>query len=310
MNFPLQKSNWNLNDWCNLCFLLICAAILRVIFFNGFFGSDDAVYLGRSLEIANNVWTSANYNGSLRYGYNIPAGFFIWMFGLNVFTANLWSLLCSLIEVIAVYYFATTYIGKRAGVFAGLIAATLPLHVALATRTVIACFLTLSFVLLASAEQHRKVSLYFLAGLAMGMVFWVKELAAVTLFAFMTYPLFARRFDVKWFWIVAGGVTMLVAHLTLMFIIAGDPLHLFKTVLGQISTNFIAAEIGEDGPFYYFRYLFGDIKHTWIIAYFALAAASWRLWPGTKKQFRCRSAIGSRMSQSRNHVRTRSIVHE
>lgn len=267
----------NKTDWRNLALLLTLAATLRIIFFNGFFGSDDLVYLGRSLNIANGIWSSADYNGALRYGYNIPAGFLIWLLGLNEFTANLWPLLCSLIEIAAIYYVATVYISIKSGIFAGLIVATLPLHVALATRIhadpVVACFLTLSFVLFISAENKNKVSLYFLTGLAMGMVFWAKELAAVTLFAFATYPFFVKRIDKRWLWVIAGGVTMLFAHLALMLVIAGDLFHLFRVVLGQVSSSFIEAGNGEDSPLFYFRYLLFDIKHTWLVAYFVLVGA-------------------------------------
>ena len=75
---------------------------------------------------------------------------------------------------------------------------------------------------------------------------------------------------------------MLVAHLVLMYVITGDPLHLFKVVTGQVSRDFIGKGGGEDAAGYYFRYLFLDIKHTWIVAFLACAGialfvrARWR----------------------------------
>src|SRR5215467_13068169 len=73
-------------QWMVLFALLVFSAMLRVASFNGPLGSDDVVYLGRAVEISNGVWSSANYNGSLRYGFNIPAGFIIYLLGLSAFT--------------------------------------------------------------------------------------------------------------------------------------------------------------------------------------------------------------------------------
>ena len=75
---------------------------------------------------------------------------------------------------------------------------------------------------------------------------------------------------------------MLVGHLVLMYVITGDPLHLFKVVTGQVSRDFIGKGGGEDAAGYYLRYLFLDIKHTWIVAFLACAGialfvrARWR----------------------------------
>jgi 4-amino-4-deoxy-L-arabinose transferase-like glycosyltransferase len=268
--------------WLALSFILALATVLRLLFFNGFFGSDDLVYLSRSNEIASGVWSSANYNGALRYGYNIPAAFFIWLFGLSMFTANLWALLCSLGEVAIVYWFACRFLNAKIAFYAGLIMATVPLHIALATRIhadpVLSCFLTMSFVLMYAAEQSQRKATFFAAGLAMGMVFWVKELATVALLAFISYPLLARHFNRNWLWVIAGGFLALLGHLILMQVIAGNPLHLIQTVLNQVQTSFIQGGSGQDGLGYYFRYLFADIKHTWLTAYLAVAGLVALLW--------------------------------
>lgn len=277
-----QALAWGRQEWVTLLLLLAFAAFIRIIFFNGLFGSDDTTYLSRSNEIAQGIWSSADYNGALRYGYNIPAALFIWMFGLSTFSANLWSLLCSLAEIAAVFWLVSRYLGLRTATYAGLIVATLPLHIALATRIhadpVLSCFLTLSFVLLYTGERSQRSAVFFTAGLSMGMVFWVKELAAVTLFAIATYPLFVRRFDPRWLWICAGGLVALGAHLLLMQIIAGDPLHLIATVTGQVQRSFVGGRQGEDSIGYYFWYLFVNIKHSWLIGYLALIGILMLFW--------------------------------
>lgn len=269
-----------------LCGLLLFAAALRLAFFNGFFGSDDLVYLTRSLQIAEGTWSSANYNGSLRYGYNIPAALFIYVFGLNMFTANAWTLFCSLAEVGVVYLFAARFLDRRTALFAALVLASMPLHMALGTRihadAVLGLFLTLSFVLFYAAEQSVSRRLYFATGLSLGMIFWVKELGVITLLALITYPIVAGRIKREWVWVIGGGLVMLVGHLALMYAIAGDPFHLIKTVTSQVE-NGLTQDAYDDSAGYYFRYLFLDIRHTWIAPFMAvLAFAALRF--GAKQQ--------------------------
>ncbi len=263
---------WDLPTWAILMAVLVLATIVRLVFFNGIFGSDDLVYLNRAVQISEGIWSSANYNGALRYGFNIPAGFFIYLFGVNLFAANLWPLLCSLAEIAIIYWFALGLWGWRAALYSGLILVCMPLHIAVSTRLhadpVVSLFLTLSFVLFFVAGQRRSPLLYFLTGLTMGLVFWTKELLLIALFAFALYPLLARRLDLRWLYIVGGGLVMLFAHFLLMFVIAGDPLHLFKVMTIQLDRDFIHGG-KEDQVWYYFWYLFIDIKHTWLAPFLA-----------------------------------------
>ena len=264
-------------DWAVFIALLALATLLRIAFFNGPLGSDDLVYLGRSVQIAQGDWASATYNGALRYGFNIPAGFFIYLFGINIIAANLWPLICSVAEVAAVYFLAFRLWGRRAALYGGLILAFMPLHVASATRIhadpVVAFFLTLSFFSFYFAEHYRSRWLYFLAGIAMGLVFWAKELAVVTLLAFVFYPLLWRKIETRWAYVIGGGLVMLLSHFALMNFIAGDPLHAIKVVTRQVSHSFIqGGDAAEDGIWYYFNYLFLDIKHIWLAGFIATAA--------------------------------------
>ena len=271
----VQPAIWTLRDWSILTLLVFFSAALRLALFNGFFGSDDLLYLLRSTQIAEGIWTPGPYNGALRYGYNIPAALFIYLFGLNAFTANAWTLFCSLAEIALVYFFAARYIGRKAAVIAALVLACIPLHIAVGTRihadSVFAFFLTLSFVLFYMAEESGNRKFYFATGLSLGMIFWVKEVGIITFLAFLSYPILARRFSKDWLWIIGGGLIMLAGHLILMQIIAGDPMYLIKTVTGQVQRG-ITQESYEDSAGYYFKYLFVDIKHTWIAPFLSFLA--------------------------------------
>ena len=268
--------------WRDLAWLLGLALLLRLVFFNGVFGSDDGVYFWRALNVARGEWTSSNYNGALRYGFNLPAGALVAVFGASPFAANLWPLLCSLGEIALVYLAAVELWGRRAGVCAALVLSSMPLHIAVATRLhadpVVSMFVTLGFVLFLFACRRRRAGLFFCCGLAIGGVFWAKELAAITWFAFLFLPLvgrrlpmIGRRWDPLWWYVIAGATLMLLLNFLLMQAITGDPLHLVKVVLGALSRNFIDGGQGEDAANYYLRYLFFDMRHTWIAAVLACA---------------------------------------
>lgn len=260
----------------NLILIILLALLIRLLTFNGAFGSDDLVYFERAAQLARGEWTSSSYNGALRYGFNLPAAAFIALFGENLFAANLWPLTCSLIEIGAVFWFASATIGPRTGVYAALLLATAPLHMAVATRIhadpVVSMFITLSFVLLYFGTLHRKAALLFVAGLSIGGIFWTKELAAVTWFALLPMLWFFRGHWRNCLYVIAGVVLMMAAHGVLMQLIASDPLHLLKVVQGAVKRNFVDGGEGEDGAAYYLRYLFIDLRHVGALAFFAVAS--------------------------------------
>lgn len=256
-------------------FLIIFFALLiRLLTFNGAFGSDDIVYFERAAELAQGKWTTADYNGALRYGFNLPAAGFMALFGEKLFVANLWPLICSLIEIGAVFMFANAAIDRRTAIIASLLLASVPLHIAVATRIhadpVVSMFVTLSFVLLYFGLTRNRKLLLFSAGLAIGGIFWAKELAAVTWFAFFPLLLIFREQWRNVFFVIAGALLMLLLHGILMYSIAGDPLHSVKVVTGALKRDFIGALQGEDGAYYYLKYLFIDLRHTGLIGILAL----------------------------------------
>jgi hypothetical protein len=262
-------------DWGVLALLIILAALWRVAVFNGPLGSDDGTYYARALDVSEGVWSSANYNGALRYGFNIPAGLMLSLFGRGEFQLNLWPLLCSLAEIGVVWWFCRKRFGATVAILAATLLLLTPLHVATATRlhadAVANFFLTLAFILFFESENKRSNVLAFLAGLSMGAVFWVKELLGLALLTFLLWPLITHKLERRWLWVVAGGLVMLFGHFLLMQFIAGDPLHAFRTVFGQISSSFIGQNEGQDGALYYVYFILLNISHTSLIGPLALA---------------------------------------
>lgn len=274
LTVPAASSATRSAAWPDLILVVGLALLWRTLLFNGAFGSDDTVYLARAFEIAEGRWTSADYNGALRYGFNIPAGLMVAMFGRSLVAANLWPLMCSLAEVALVYVFLRELAGRRAAVVGALLMGAAPLHIAVATRIhadpVVSFFLTAAFVATFKGLRARSEGLCLAAGLALGGVYWSKELAPVTYFAFVPLLWYFRGFWRGVGWAIAGLLIMLFANGVLMQVIAGDPLHPIRVVLGAMGRNFIHGGQGEDSPWYYIPYLFLDVRHVGLLGWLAV----------------------------------------
>lgn len=261
----------------DLLSLLLFALLVRLVTFNGAFGSDDLTYYQSAVGLGHGEWVAANYNGALRYGFNLPAAAMVAIFGDSLFAVNLWPLMCSLIEVAAVYVFANAAFNRRTALIAALLLATVPLHIAVATRIhadpVVSMFLTLGFVLLYFGITRNKPHILFAAGLAIGGVFWAKELAAVTWFAFLPLLWLFRQQWRSSLYVVAGTILMLILHGVLMYSLAGDPLHLVKVVVSAMKKGYIDAPESKDATaWYYLRYLLFDIRHTGLLGLLAVVS--------------------------------------
>ncbi|OYU66596.1 MAG: hypothetical protein CFE45_43835, partial [Burkholderiales bacterium PBB5] len=121
--------------------------------------------------------------------------------------------------------------------------------------------------------RSRSLWACLLGGLALGAVFWTKELAAVVYVALVPALWFFRRFVRGAVVALAGLLLMLALHGWLMWLIAGDPLHAVRVVLSSMQRNFVQGGGGEDSPAYYLRYLFLDVRHVGLLGWLALMGA-------------------------------------
>ncbi len=268
--------------WPGLTAIVVLAVLVRSVFFTGFFGSDEVTYTLVAVEIANGHWSVPSYIGALRYGINLPNALFMKLFGVSEFSANFWSLLASVAEVGLVYFFAHRLWGFRAGLLAGMVAALLPLHVHYGGRLMadapLAFFITLSFVLFWIGEKRQDAAFYFAAGLAAGCVFWVKQVVLIYCAVFAIYALLFRTWNHKWLWSVFGGALMLGANCLLLWWITGDPLHVFNVIRTGAGAFVDSLSEAYTSPWFYFRYMFADIKHLWLMPYLAFGGiALWAL---------------------------------
>jgi Dolichyl-phosphate-mannose-protein mannosyltransferase len=273
-------ATWGSHERLALAGVLVLACVARIVFFTGFFGSDEVTYLDSAARLLAGDWTPPEYIGAIRYGINVPMALTLAVFGRSEFAANLWAFACSAGEVALIFLFARATLGLRVAALAAGVLALLPLHVHYAGRLMadapLAFFITSSFVLLWFAEQRRSVPLYLAAGAAAGMVFWIKEVVTVYWLAFAIFPLLWRTW--RWEWLLAAGAALgvVIANMVLMFFIADDAFHVLNSI-GAATTR-IAGLGGSiaSGPLYYVKYLFLDVRHTWLLG--PLAAGGVVVW--------------------------------
>lgn len=260
--------------------VVIVAVAVRLVFFTGFFGSDEVVYVASGLQILNGEWPAGDYIGAIRQGVNLPIALSMWLFGVNETSAALWSFVASVAEVILVYVAGRELIGRTGALIAALLMSLLPLHAHFAGRLMadspLALFITLTFFLFWKAERSPSAKLFFLAGLAAGAVFWIKESVLVFVTVFAAYPIFFRRVDWRWGWMMLGAGLMVAANCALFWHLNGDPLHVFNVARVSID-RFVASTNTQDSPAYYLRYLLLDMRHTWLLGWLALLGVVWAL---------------------------------
>jgi len=280
---------WGRNETACISALLLFALLLRYAFFTGFFGSDDVVYVQMAYGIAQGQWEQSDYIGALRYGVNIPVAFFMMLFGASETAAALWGVITSLGEVALVFAFAQQLWGLRAAVLATLCLAVLPIHVSFATRFTadapLAFFLTAVLVCTWMAEKRGSAVYYFLAGLAAGGVFWVKDVVFyIALFVMGVYIVVYRRWHSRWLMSAAAALVIILINCLLFWRVHGDPWYLFTRFfpamqggnpLNLLDRWFAGGQAAEPlGPQtsagYYVNYLLLDIRHTWLLFYMTL----------------------------------------
>lgn len=270
--------------------IFLLAIVLRVIFYTGFFGSDEVTYTQSAFRILQGDWTVSSYAGANRYGINLPVAAFMSIFGVSEYSANLWSFICSVLEVAAILVLGTRLLGYKAAFLGALILAVLPIHVHLAGRLMadspLALFITLSFLLFWLGENNinRRSILFLLAGISAGIVYWIKPpVAVVYLLLFLSYPIIFRRWSQSWLWMITGFSLIVFAHTMFFWWATGNPIYIIEKMLNTSSIDKLIENTGQNTEnyfyaSYYLTYLFIKIWHTWLLGPFAIIALSLIVW--------------------------------
>lgn len=264
--------------WVAAAVVVLFSLVQRTYFYTGFYGSDEVTYLAAAVRALNGDFSPTNYIGAIRYGFQLPIAGLMYVFGQTEAVANLWTMFCSMAEVALLILIGSQIVGLRAAVLGGLLLGTLPLHVHYAGRLMadppLAFFMTAAFLLFWLGQKSGRPFHFLLAGLAAGMVFWIKESTVVFLATFLTFPFVFRSWNWRWGWMLLGFGLMFGGNLLYFKSVAGDPIYVFRIAGGAVSA-YTGADVRFasviDSPLFYPQYLFVKLYHTGLLGYLALA---------------------------------------
>jgi len=258
-------------NWRWLWPILALGVLVRLVFWVGFMGSDEATYLKAAKLVLAGEWPTSNYIGVLRYGVNLPMAGAMALGGVSEGAAVFWGLACSVLEVAVVFVLGYQLAGTRVGLLAAVFLAVLPAHVHYASRIMadppLALLVSLGMSLMITAEDRSARWAYMLSGVAFGTAYWVKESGLyVSLTALVLYALLVRRFHWRWLWLVVGLSLMVAGNMLLMWLVYDDPLYIQRSI--QLSLGRIEESTNK---FFYLKALFVDIRNIGLIGWVALA---------------------------------------
>lgn len=191
--------------------ILLLALFLRWYFFVGLNWADDPWYVNEANEVLKGHFHPEN-NLNRRIATYLPIAFSFYLFGIDEFSAVLFSLLCSLAEIVLIFLIAKRFLNEQIGLLAALILAIYPLHVNYATMAMgdvpVSLFGALSVFLFLlarekawgeygdSRDRRRMWFLFFCAGFIAYVSYLIKELgllAPLFMFVCFTYDIIKKR---------------------------------------------------------------------------------------------------------------------
>jgi 4-amino-4-deoxy-L-arabinose transferase-like glycosyltransferase len=259
----------------DLAVLLLAAAALRIVFYTGLFGSDEVTYTERAAAWLLGDHGIPGYVGANRLGITWPVAGLMAVLGRSEFTANLWSLLCSVAEVGLVWAAALRLGGRAAAALAGTLLALTPLHIHMAGRMMADSPVSL-FVTLAAAAlligRVQGLGAPLVSGLAVGLVYWIKAPVAICGAVPLALLVLQRR-PATHYLVWLGGIVLVVgAHFATMAHFAGDPMFMLKSMRKGMGLLDTVSGLDERAHAY-LVWWFADIRFTWLLGWLALGGA-------------------------------------
>ncbi|MBB5203983.1 4-amino-4-deoxy-L-arabinose transferase-like glycosyltransferase [Inhella inkyongensis] len=283
-------------DWRAWCLLLGTALGLRLLFYSGFFGSDELTYVLHAYRLLDGDWSVSPYVGGNRYGWSLPVAGLAALLGRAEWVAASYSMACSVAEIALLAGLGGVLVGQRTAWAAAWVLAFTPMHIHLSGRldadAPMALAVSASFLLFCWGELQVRRLGFLAAGLAAGWAFWLKPAACVYLGVFALLPVVLWRWRSAWVWAVLGLALMVGANCLWFGVLTGDGAFLFKAMSARRASGYLEAEMAagaaRDAPYFYLQYLFFKIHHTGLMGPLALLGLG-ALW-------RQRSAPGARLT--------------
>lgn len=168
--------------------ILLAAAVVRLVFFSGFQGRDDRNYAAYAISLAENHHFPAEIQTQWvgRIGHWLPIAGVLAIGGVSEFTLGFYSLICSLIGIVATYGIGRLLFNHHVAALGAFLLAVFPLDVIYSTTAYtdvpVATFMLVALgAMLKGACSARPFRWFLMAGLATGMAYLCRPTAVAML---------------------------------------------------------------------------------------------------------------------------------
>ena len=215
-----------------LIIILVFALFLRLYFFVGPNLNDDIDYISSAYMVSNGNLQPlyGNSINAIRSMITIPVALSFKLFGVNVLSASLYPLLCSLITITATFYIGKILVNEHLGLLSAAILSFFPVDIAFSTQLVptipVTMFMTLSIALFLYAGNNDNRVLFFLSGVMAGFSYLANIMTFIIIFSIaLSYLIIERKIKKEYFIVIAGFLLIFSMECFFMFLNTGDLLH-------------------------------------------------------------------------------------
>ena len=236
---PNKKLIKKIKSYKLLILILIFALILRIIFFTGLNWSDDPEYVSDAYRVTKGDFFLGAYLPGLRKMMIYPIALFFWLFGVSNLSATSYTLICSLSEIILIYYFGKTFFDVKTGILAAFFLSIFPLDIVYASWPMpdvpLAFFSALSIFLFLKSKSFdgkkfykievKKLILFF-SGITVGVAYLIKESGLIPLLFIIPYILYEtfkkRKIDFDYSFLFIGFLLIFLIEGLFYYYKTGD----------------------------------------------------------------------------------------
>jgi hypothetical protein len=219
-----------------LFLIIIFALIVRLVFFVGFDWSDSPIYAWLANRISSGDLHLERGLMDFRVMMYFPVALFFKLFGVNTYTATVWSLITSLGSIFIIYKIGELIFNKRTAIFSALLLSVFPIEIAYSTQlnpdVPLAFFIALSIFLFLKVEKSKKKNklFYVLIGILGGLAYLFKETGMIVFLFFPIYMIYKRKIKLEYFFILIGLFIILFVESIYGFLFFNDFFARYHTV--------------------------------------------------------------------------------
>lgn len=214
---------WLLNSQLILIAILFFAFLIRLKYYVGVSRFDSFFYAQLSyfisqLDFHSFFFENSNFFAIGRLLLYLPTAFLYRFIGVRDLTSVAFILFASLLNVVVVYFLGKKLLNRKVGLVAAFLMAIFPLDVYHATQYLpdglLPVFLSLAALAFLYAEDggeiKKRITLYYLVGIFIGLAQQVKENAFFFAAVFVVYIIFKWKFKLEYIWILVGGFSVFI----------------------------------------------------------------------------------------------------